>query len=588
MTPTPPFQGVILDDQITGRTRTYRDPIDIVSVTDPADLADALDTLEAYRVAGQHLAGWLSYDIGAAIEPALPPIPLKATPDTPLLQVGVFNTFDPHLPAHLVLPDAELSLDLVPDWSEADYLTAFARVQAYIRAGDIYQVNLTFPMRGETDHSAESLFRNLRTRQRGAYGGLAALGDTELISFSPELFIAIENGTATLRPMKGTLPRHPDPAKDAAAREAMTRDEKSRAENLMIVDLLRNDLSRLATPGSVKVPDLFTPETYATVHQMTSTVTGKVGHPTLAQLIQALFPCGSVTGAPKIRAMQIIDELEDAPRGPYCGSLFYMDPDGTSCFNVAIRTLVKRGRELRYDIGSGIVSDSDGPSEYAECLLKADLLKPLPPNLIETLRLGPQGFVRLDLHMNRLERSARDLNIPFDFHAIMAKLTEVEASDDPQRIRIELLRNSGSGGGAHILVTPLIEKRTPLRAIAGSRPLTPAVQPTAHKVTNRAFYDTELARALSEGADEAILLNAAGEVCEGCFTSVFVESVDADGTPILLTPPLTSGLLPGILRETLLANGRAREHVLHWDDLLAADTLYLGNSLRGLMLTEIV
>ena len=568
---------VALDDQLGGRTRLYADPVEVVTAWEAHEVMPALQRLDELRRTGRHLAGWLGYGVGAAVEDALESQRRgEGRGEHPLLQVGVFEGFGTALPDELTQPDAELTLPLRPVWSEASYREAFARVQGYIHAGDVYQVNLTFPLRGQTELSADALYRNLRGRQRGAFGGVAVLGGTEIVSLSPELFMQVDGGTATLRPMKGTLARDTD---DGAARDDLQSDPKSRAENLMIVDLLRNDLSRIAEPGSVEVPELFSVETYPTLHQMTSTVTGRVGDAGLKDIVAALFPCGSVTGAPKIRAMEIIRELEPAPRGPYCGSLFFMEPSGDCAFSVLIRTLVKRGREVSYGVGSGVVSDSEVDAEWRECLLKAEVLKAPTPSLVETFKLGPKGYVRITRHLNRLERSARELGWPMDFQALMAKLAEVESDESDQRIRLELFPDRR----ARITVTPLRPKVLPLKAVAGSRPVSPLVQPSAHKSSARSFYTAELDRAREQGADEAILLNAAGEVCEGTWTSVFAELGGR-----LLTPPLSSGLLPGVLREHLLESGAAEEGVLHWDDLLRADALYLGNSLRGLMLAELV
>ena len=568
---------VYLDDQKAGTARAYEEPLDVVSASDPLEVPGALAKLEAYRREGKYLAGWLAYELGAAVEPALAHTLSKT--DTPLLQVGVFDGYGLDLPLAATRSDAVVALEVEAAWSEAEYAAAFRKVQEYVAAGDVYQVNLAFPMRGRTDLDALALYRNLRRRQVASFCGVASLGGPEIVSLSPELFLRIEQGRATLKPMKGTLPRMDDPLEDAAAREAMTEDIKSRAENLMIVDLLRNDLSRIAKPGTVKVPTLFEAETYDTVHQMTSTITGHVGNPSLGDIVAALFPCGSVTGAPKIRAMEIIHDLEPAPRGPYCGSMFYHDPDGTACFNVAIRTLVKAGEDITYWVGSGIVADSVAGDEYRECLLKARVLQPRPPSLIETMRLGPKGFVRLPRHLNRLERSAREMGYAYNFHKIADALTQVEPDREPQRIRIELFPDAR----AHIVVTPLAQMDEPVRVVAGSRPLTPEVQPSAHKIGTRYFYESELDRARAQGADEVILLNPDGEVAEGSYTSVFAE---IEGK--LLTPPLSSGGLPGVLREHLLEEGRAEEQVLEWGDLLEADALYVGNSLRGLMLAVIV
>ena len=573
---------MILDDQLSGDARVYRDPLEVVRVHDPLEVWDAFARLEAHRRAGRHLAGWLAYGLGAAVEPAL--AHTLPNDDAPLLEVGVFERVERGLPRDLRTPDAELGLALEPVWSAADYAARFADVQVCIREGGVYQVNLCFPLRGQTEWGARALYRNLRRRQPAAYGGLASLGGPEIVSLSPELFVEIEGGQATLRPMKGTAAREANLRADRRVRDALREDEKSRAENLMIVDLLRNDLSRLAAPGTVAVPQLFEIETYPTVHQMVSTVTGRVGDPSLREIVRALFPCGSVTGAPKIAAMQLIHALEPGPRGPYCGSLFCMEPPGksglgSSRFNVAIRTLVKRGERLDYWVGSGVVADSDAEAEYAECLLKARVLRPPPPHLVETLRLGPRGFVRLGRHLNRMERSARALGLAFDPRRIADALTQVEPDSEPQRVRIELM----PGSRAEVSVGPLIRLREPLRLVPGSRPLSPEVQPTAHKTHLRAFYQAELARAKDQGADEAILLNAAGEVCEGTFTSVFVERGGR-----MLTPALESGPLPGVLREQLLDEGRAEEAVLRWQDVLEADAVWVGNSLRGLMVGEVV
>jgi len=265
------------------------------------------------------------------------------------------------------IPNDIPELIFKPIWTEADYLSRFQRVQDYLRAGDCYQVNLTFPMSAESDVCATQLYAAFRRRQPGRYGAVVSLGETEIISFSPELFFERKGQNMRMRPMKGTRPRANDPVIDRALLVEMKAEPKSQAENLMIVDLLRNDLSRLCMPGSVKVPELFALETYPTLHQMTSQVTGTLKDDVnWEQILRSLFPCGSVTGAPKIRAMEIIEELEAGPRGAYCGSVGYIAPSGDASFSVAIRTIQKKNGRLRYDVGSGVVLDSDGLEIFIE------------------------------------------------------------------------------------------------------------------------------------------------------------------------------------------------------------------------------
>jgi len=356
----------------------------------------------------------------------------------------------------------------------------------------------------------------------------------------------------------------------------MQQEAKSQAENLMIVDLLRNDLSRVSESGSVKVPELYALETYPTLHQMTSRVTSRLRDNTnFADIFKSLFPCGSVTGAPKIRAMEIIDELEERPRGAYCGGLGYIDPDGNACFNVAIRTLILEQGKLRYSVGSGLVLDSEPSDEYAECLLKADVLKPEPIELIETFRWEPEsGGLRLPLHKTRMKDAAKALGYPFDEAALEAALLPLEAYKTPQRVRLTL-NAKGRFNFTHADYVPL----TGLKISLSKYPLTLQFQNTAQKISHRQFYDGERERLKAlTGGNEVLFLNADGNLTEGSFTSLFIEK---DGQ--LLTPPLSAGLLPGILRQDLLKAGRAHEKTLTPDMLEQADAIYLGNSLRGLI-----
>ncbi|MFO1104880.1 MAG: aminodeoxychorismate synthase component I [Amaricoccus sp.] len=341
-----------------------------VTAWEPASVPGALAALEAALAEGAWIAGHASYELGYLFEARLAPL-LPGGRRLPLLDFGVFA--DGPGPARPVAPGGRLG-PFRPAWDAARYAAAFDRVADYIRAGDAYQVNLTLPMRGRWAGDPAALRAALAAVQPVGHGALVRFGEAALLSRSPELFFALDGrGGIEARPMKGTAPRDPDPGRDAAAAANLAADPKNRAENLMIVDLLRNDIARIAEIGSVAVPELFAIESYATVHQMVSRVTGRILPGTgLTAILAALFPCGSVTGAPKVRAMEIIRELEPWPREAYCGAIGWAAPDGRAAFNVAIRTLVLYpGGEAVLNVGGGVVADSTAPAEYEESLWKA-------------------------------------------------------------------------------------------------------------------------------------------------------------------------------------------------------------------------
>lgn len=367
----------------TAPARLYRDPVGTIVARTIGAVQPALDRLAEAADRGLHVAGYLSYEAGLALEDRLVPIGRARDAGTePLLWFGLFEGVR-LIPAETVpalLPDAGgASVGPVePMIDEAAYHGAFDAVQAYIRAGDIYQANLTFPCTVRVNGDPMALYGAIRPRAAAGYGGVIRTGERTLLSFSPELFFTLVRGQLTARPMKGTAARVADLAEDAARARWLAEDGKQRAENLMIVDLLRNDLSRVSRPGSVGVPDLFKVESYPTVHQMVSTVRARL-LPGLSpvDVLRVLFPCGSITGAPKVRAMEVIDAIEPFARGVYTGSMGWIDPDGDAAFNVAIRTIsVEEGSGTgRFGLGSGIVADSDVRSEWAECLAKGQFLE---------------------------------------------------------------------------------------------------------------------------------------------------------------------------------------------------------------------
>ncbi|MDT8856806.1 aminodeoxychorismate synthase component I [Paracoccaceae bacterium Fryx2] len=354
----------------------FQNPATVVEAVEACQLGPAMAALDAARARGAWIAGFVAFEAGYALEPRLVPLMPGARP-APLLRMGVFDAPQDAAATLALAHQAGLGTCMTapePLVTRADYDAAMARVRDYIAAGDCYQVNLTFPMRADlVSGSPLGLYGALRRTGAVGHGAYVDLGGAVVVSRSPELFFAVDAaGRIMARPMKGTAPRDPDPARDAAIAAALQVSEKDRAENLMIVDLLRNDIARLARVGSVRVPALFAMERYATVHQMTSTVVGDLAAPpTLAGLMAALFPCGSVTGAPKIRAMQIIREVEPWPRGVYCGAVGWMAPDGRADFSVAIRTLSVAGPAVTLNVGGGVTHGSTAEGEWEEALWKA-------------------------------------------------------------------------------------------------------------------------------------------------------------------------------------------------------------------------
>ena len=583
----------------------YTNPSDIFVARRADEVADILEQADAARrESGATLAGYIAYEAGLALEPRLAPLAQSRTgADGPLVWLGLFD--DAQEIAANAVPqwladnaDGEASLGpLTPQLSTGGYTSNFAKLQDAIQAGDIYQANLTYPLAGSYRGDPIALYASLRPAAQAGYGGLIFDGSHWLLSLSPELFFALKgtaDGTlAKVKPMKGTRPRSNDPAADTALRDELASSQKDKAENLMIVDLMRNDLSRVAQAGSVQVEAPFTVESYPTVHQMVSSV-----HATLQadkgaiDLIRAIFPCGSITGAPKIRAMELIDEIERDARGPYCGAIGRIggpDADGGSdaAFNVAIRTLrltpIENGQGTAVlGVGSAIVADSDAMAERRECEVKAGFARAASPNataaqcdLIETMRFNPEtGIDLLEMHLERMKASASELGFEFDRHAarnqIQALCFELEHAS-----KVRLL---ASRKGAIALQTSALPQQSdaPLQALALPIPVDPGDWRLRHKTSDRAFYEEALDVARNADAHEALLVRDDGLVTEGCFTNIFVER---DG--ILLTPRADLGLLPGVLRWSLIEAGKAREAELTLDDL--AQEFWLGNAVRGLV-----
>jgi para-aminobenzoate synthetase/4-amino-4-deoxychorismate lyase len=590
-----PAPFVLLDDARTAgasEAHLFEGPREVFVAHRPEEVAATIDAADAARRAsGGSLAGYIAYEAGLALEPRLLPRADKRTgSEGPLVWLGLFDSEQtiaaenvPEWLAERGVSDAPSIGPLDPEISPGAYFDAFAKLQEAIRAGDIYQANLTFRLAGSWRGDPLALYAAIRPSANAGYGGVVFDGSHWLLSFSPELFFTLKGQAAKVKPMKGTRPRGRTHDEDAAFAEELAHSVKDKAENLMIVDLMRNDLSRVAEAGSVRVDAPFAIESYPTVHQMVSTVRATLQPDKGAiDVIRAIFPCGSITGAPKIRAMELIDEVERDARGPYCGAIGRIDSSGDAAFNVAIRTLRLtpgengRGRAV-LGVGSAIVADSDPLGEWRECLVKGGFVRQSAAagfDLIGTMRFTPdEGIALLELHLERLKASAAELGFSFDRHEtrnqIQALCFELDA---PARVRLVLARS----GASALEVAPLPATADgPVQCAVLPLPVDEGDWRLRHKTTDRGFYNDALGLAYAAGAGEALLVRDDGLVTEGAITSVFVER---NGK--LLTPPAVLGLLPGVLRRSLLEDGRAVEAELTLGDLI--EGFLIGNAVRGL------
>jgi para-aminobenzoate synthetase/4-amino-4-deoxychorismate lyase len=578
--PLTPRPAALFESFLPGREgRSFRfDGLEQVLVaTTPAAVLPLFAAIERAVAGGRHAAGFVSYEAAPGFDPALPTRPQG---ELPLACFGLFRARTPTEAGSSEIAGPCRLLEPRPSWNPADYAAAFAAAREYITAGDSYQINLTLRQQFRFAGDPFTLYRQLCISQPAAFCAWLEFGGLAVASASPELFFARHGGEVVMRPMKGTAPRGDEEATDRRLRAWLASSPKERAENLMIVDLVRSDLGRIAQTGAVAVPELFAVESYPTLHQMTSTVTARLREGvSLADLFRALFPCGSVTGAPKRRSMAIIEELETSPRGLYCGAIGFVSPGDEAVFSVAIRTAVldpHRGTgEL--GIGSGITADAEVAEEYRECLGKAAFLArhAEPLQLVETFGWeAGYGCLLLERHLQRLAASAKALGFACDLPALRRRLRAVRPGGaGPHKIRLLLARD----GTATLTTTPLLRPgpaQSPARvglATAGIDSSEPLLR---HKTTWRPWYDGVLER--HSGCLDVLFYNERDEVTEGTIHNLVVERAGR-----LITPPVTCGLLPGTLREELLAQGVLTEELVKRGELFAARRLWLINSARG-------
>ena len=603
---------ILLDDaQSTAAqpsSRHYESPLHYWRVLSTGDNSldlsatqTCLDQIAASLARGEFVVAAFAYELGRQIH-HLPQRVGSALSTHPLIEAWSFKGYDKLSKAQvdaliadqLALLDADQKsagvLDVHESLNEKQFASDINRIQEYIRSGDTYQINHTYRISGKTYGSPLALYSRLRDRQPGRFGAYISYDGSHLLSQSPELFISREGDTLKAMPMKGTASALSEVA------SALSDDPKNQAENVMIVDLLRNDLSRISLPGTVTVPNLFEVARHGDVLQMTSTVKGQAKPNTsLFDILNAVFPCGSVTGAPKKRSMQIIQELEPEDRGYYCGALGWLDPSGDFAFSVPIRTIEiteeiqSHASSFTLGIGAGITNDSDSKQEWQECRIKSDFLMNLPSanGLFETIAITGGKPQQLEAHLDRMQSSALALGITFNRSAAKLAVESACSSLDalaPFRLRLDLTPNGELSASSGVLES--VDQ--PVKIFWAKDILPCNVEMFSgdallrHKVSNRSLYDLAWQTAVGLGGFDALFINEQGFVTEGGRTSIFVKP---QGRSEWLTPPLSAGLLPGVMRATLLADPKlnAREANLTINDVSMADEIILTNALRGLI-----
>jgi len=574
----------------------FTHPLAILEANEYDRIFEIFEQIEEYAKRN-FLAGFFSYELGYYFTNQMEdeeafefPLVWFGVYEKPLIfdhQSGTFTDFHQEWfadsktprPLHLI-SNLQLTISL------HDYESRIHQIKKYIEDGDTYQVNFTTKYEFDFAGHPYSLYQDLKRKQEVAYNAFIKIRGRYILSISPELFFRRQGNSVVARPMKGTMPRGRTFAEDQLQSQRLAADEKNRSENVMIVDLLRNDLGRVSKTGSVRVSNLYSVEKYNTLFQMTSTIESELKEGiTYFDLFKSIFPCGSVTGAPKIRTMQIIRELERAPRGVYTGAIGMISPGGDAAFNVPIRTITTENARGEMGVGSGIVYDSDARAEFEECQLKANFLieQYHEFSLIETI-LWQDGYVRLSLHLKRLRESAAYFDFAYNENEILEKLRDAEKHFIISgRYKVRLLLDKE--GTIQIGAEPLAYQKTESgRAAISSVRTSSRDRFLFHKTTRRDLYQSEYEKYSVQGFFDVIFMNEKGEITEGVISNIFIKK---DGN--YYTPPVECGLLNGVFRQEFLAkSSNAAERTLSLEDLYSADEIYLTNSVRGMMKVEVV
>ena len=619
------FLDTSLPDSENNQSLLFVKPRERFTCREGDDLELYLQKLQEQLAAGHYLAGWVGYEFGSMLEGRY----LRDTSafsKTPaiLADFGVFlkpykfdhdtgkNNF-PVVPIEVKHNTSKVSstysvVNLKPNMAEEEFVENLHKIKEFIAAGDTYQVNYTMKLLFDFEGSVEDLYKSLRRNQSVGYGAYIKTGDNCILSFSPELFFRKSGDEITVRPMKGTAIRGNNLDEESEHKKTLHSDSKNRAENVMIVDLLRNDLARLLhgqEETSVTTQSLFDVESYESLLQMTSTVKGTslkgVAHLSLGCLFHCLFPCGSITGAPKIRTMQIIEDLEKEPRGVYTGAIGYLAPDGDAVFNVPIRTIRLRGTKGEMGIGAGITHDSVPIEEWHESLLKGKFLTHAQDTfqLFETIfwKKG-SGFYLLELHVARLRRGATFFKFALRYEEVNKKLQQAAETFSGKCMRVRLVLEKD--GRINISAIPCeLPQYTDLPELfeVKDRPIIGSVRFAVYnehdmgpylnyKTSRRSDYDKEFKEVLARGDIDALFNNSKGEMTEGCISNIVILK---DG--VYTTPAITCGLLAGVMREQLLLGANASvalgEAILTREDVQRADAVFICNSVRGVVRVEV-
>lgn len=546
----------------TGEVR-FTSPEAVLEAHRAGDVPAVLKAAASAASGGKWVAGFVAYDAAQGLSSRLE---VPGSTRDPLVWFGVYEG-----PTEASRRSALKSVvgEWEPAWTREEHLRRVEAIKESIRGGYTYQANLTMPMTASHEGDPTALFEQMVTAQPKSFAAHIEVGGAHIVSVSPELFLRMDRSSVTMRPMKGTAPRGRSAVEDELRRSELEASEKEQAGNVMIVDMIRNDLGRIAVTGSVEVPELFSAERYPTVWQLTSTITAELRPEIgLGDIFAATFPSGSVTGAPKESTMRLIARTESAPRGPYCGAIGYIRPGGAELeFSVAIRTGVVADGRLRYHVGGGITADSDADVEYDECLWKALVVTSTShaPDLIETMRYEPgTGIELLPGHLQRLGASARYWDIPLDLEAVGDALSAVESAR-PIKVRLVLYRN----GDIEVETEELDDRDEPVALHLAAGRVDPSEPQWFHKTLDRSRYPNP-----EEG--EALMINLDGLVTETNISNLMVRF---DGE--WLTPSLGSGCLPGVYRARLLERGEVGEAEIALDDLEKADELAVTNAVRG-------
>ena len=576
------IRQIVLRDAAAAQWLCFTEPLEVLVAGSPGEVRTVIAEAERrVREHGAWVAGFVTYEASPAFDEALTTHPPGALPPACFGVFGKPSTVER-------LEDRDGAPSARPNWqmpvARDEYRRVIAAVREQIAAGNTYQVNFTLRLHTAGIRDPWSLF--LAVAEDAPYAAYLDCGDHVIVSASPELFFDLDGDRLTCRPMKGTAARGPSAEADRALREELRASEKNRAENVMIADMLRNDMGRVAVPGTVAPAALCEIEKYPTVWQMTSTITAST-HAPVADIFAALFPCASVTGAPKVASMKLIAALENSPREIYTGAIGFMAPARKARFSVAIRTawIDMRNGEGTFGTGGGIVWDSDADAEYAECLDKARVLstgKRGGFSLLESLLWTPEeGWFLAEEHLRRMAESAAYFDFPFDPGAALRELGRFAGTLPGQSCKVRM--QLGRDGALTLSGTPLAggATRSPLRLALASRPVDASDPFLYHKTTERSVF--EQARREAGDCDDVLLWNREREITESTIANVVVRLHGR-----LLTPPVDCGLLPGTFRARLLEEGKIVEERITLAALDQAEEIFLVNSVRGWMPARLV